>query len=104
MLYELWARGFPKFVLSGEYLNKPFQRYQQKYKKTLAVKLGNGSGLTEAELTKGITFVEKLDKLCPHFVRLDLLYGERHNVRPPTIFNMGIDGLPEVRIAPNDEH
>lgn len=94
MLIELWARGFPKFVANGDNLGKRVVRYQQKYKDALTFKHATGSGLTERELRLGMTMESKLEKMCPFFSRLHALYGERHNVRPPTIANVGIPGLP----------
>lgn len=101
MLYELWARGFPRFVTNGDNLGKRIVRYQAKYKEALTFKQAIGSGLTEKELRQGMTMESKLEKLCPFFSRLHHLYGERHNVRPPATTNVSIPGLPPaVMVTP----
>lgn len=93
MLPQLHARGFPKFVSNGDNLGKRIVRYTAKYKEALTLKLSTGSGLTETKIRVGLTFEQKLEKICPHFYRLHALYGERPNVRPPALANVGV---PEV--------
>lgn len=52
-----------------------------------------------------MTIASKLEKLCPCFERLHILYGERHNVRPPSEVHVGLPGRTEVtEILPEAEH
>lgn len=102
MLQELQACGFPWFINTGDNLGKRFQRYEAKYKEALIFKNSIGAGVTEAELAKGITFQDKLEKICPHFARLNLLYGERHNVAPPTLLTFGLPGRRQIIQTLND--
>ncbi|KAL2641434.1 hypothetical protein R1flu_009021 [Riccia fluitans] len=41
-----------------------------------------GAGLTNVEIQKGLTMEKKLNKLCPHFRRMDVLYGKHFNIAP----------------------
>ncbi|CAM6125030.1 unnamed protein product [Calypogeia fissa] len=77
-------------------LGKRFNRYYAKYKEALALKNDCGAGLSIREMRVGISMDDKLDRLCPHFARLDVLYGERHNVDQPTLSSVGIPGVSEV--------
>ncbi|CAM6127660.1 unnamed protein product [Calypogeia fissa] len=77
-------------------LRKRFNRYYAKYKEALALKNDSGAGLSIREMRAGISMDDKLDRLCPHFARLDVLYGERHNVDQPALSSVGIPGVPEV--------
>lgn len=64
------------------------------------MKFSTDAGVTEAELNVGITFEDKLEKLCPHFNRLHALYGERHTVNPPVVGSLGILGAPMLEVTP----
>ncbi|KAL3660527.1 hypothetical protein V7S43_014671 [Phytophthora oleae] len=67
--------------LSGRNMQQRWRTYLQKFKKTLKRShTETGLGLTERELQKGMSIPEKLDRLCPHFVRMKALFGEKANV------------------------
>lgn len=101
MLPQLHARGFPKFVSNGDNLGKRIVRYMAKYKEAENLKKSIGSGLTDHDIRLGLTFQQKLDKICPHFERLHALYGERPNVRPPALASVGYPGgVPEFIETP----
>lgn len=51
----------------------------------LAIKNDFGVGLIEVELAKGITWEQKLEKLCPYFEWMLMLFGKRANINPPTL-------------------
>lgn len=103
MLVVLHANGFPRFVSTGENLGKRFTRYLKKYKEAFNIKNDSGSGLTMGELRAGITLDEKLEKICPHFQRMHILYGERANVQPPSTATGGMYGIPELYTQQSDE-
>ncbi|KAL2649777.1 hypothetical protein R1flu_017905 [Riccia fluitans] len=72
--------GFPQ--VTGEEMKKHFVRYEKMYKDTYRWKDSTGAGLTDVEIQKGLTMEEKLNKLCPHFRRMDVLYDKRPNIMP----------------------
>lgn len=95
MLAMLHSQGFVKFVKTGENLGKRFNRYISKWKEASAMKNDSGAGLTVVDLWMGITLDDKLEKICPHFERMNALYGERANAAPPALSQSGIPGQPE---------
>lgn len=76
MLVWIQSTCLLAFVRNGDNLGKQFARYQQKYKDALSMKGDSGFGLSMEELCVGITLDNKLEKFCPHFWRLHVLYGE----------------------------
>ncbi|KAL2642375.1 hypothetical protein R1flu_009962 [Riccia fluitans] len=57
------VNGFPQ--ITGEEMKKHFVQYEKMYKDTHRWKDSTGVGLTDAEIQKGLTMEEKLNKLCP---------------------------------------
>ena len=56
------------------------------YTKTIDESLKTGWGLNDKDMLKGIlTLNDKLEAKCPFFQRLDVLFGDRQNVRPSSI-------------------
>ncbi|CAM6115431.1 unnamed protein product [Calypogeia fissa] len=78
--------------LTGPNLQKRFERYSDMYKRALIKKKSTGAGLTVEELQSGDSLDAQLEKICPHFDRMDWLYGERHNALPPCELNSGVGG------------
>ena len=66
------------------------------YKKAKGFQTNTGSGLIEADMQKGITLSQKLENICPHFTRVDAIYGERANISPPTWLEIGTGGLNQL--------
>lgn len=96
MLREMLPFGFPRYVSNGDNLGKRFQRFEAKFKEALIFKNSIGAGVTEAELARGVTFADKLEKICPHFSRMHALYGERANVAPQSMLTFGLPGRPQL--------
>ncbi|CAM6109821.1 unnamed protein product [Calypogeia fissa] len=69
-------------VLSGVNLMKRLERYYDSYKRALNLKNSTGVSVTTEELQVGFTMESKVKKICPHFQRMDDLFGERPNVLP----------------------
>ncbi|KAL2612900.1 hypothetical protein R1flu_024592 [Riccia fluitans] len=74
------VNGFPQ--VTDEEMKKHFVRYDKIYKDTRRWKDSTCANLTNVEIQKGLTMEEKLNKLCPHFRRMDTLYGKRPNIVP----------------------
>jgi hypothetical protein len=90
MVAAMQHHGFPT-NMDGANLQKRFQRYVKRYKDALEVKLDTGGGLLQEEIDAGVLLHEKLNKLCPHFERMHALYGERPNVAPPVLGDVGVE-------------
>lgn len=85
MLVVLHVVGFARYVTTGDNLNKRYLRWKKRFEDALAIKNDSGAGLTEAELAKRITWEKKLEKLCPHFEQMLILYGKRANINLPAL-------------------
>lgn len=90
MLAVLQHHGFPKEINAAN-LMKRYQRYVKRYKDALKVKNQSGGGLTEEEQKEGIILVEKLNRLCPFFDRMDAVFGARANVAPRAEADVGVE-------------
>jgi len=65
-----------------------YDSYIKIYKSTKRDTLKTGWGLTEDDVAAGIaTIPQKLEKLCPFSSKLDILFGERQNVNPSSVFD-----------------
>ncbi|KAL2634653.1 hypothetical protein R1flu_006132 [Riccia fluitans] len=82
------VNGFAQVM--GEEMKKRFVRYEKMYKDTRRWKDSTGTGLTDVEIQKGLTMEEKLNKLCPHFRRMDALYGKHPNIVPCVEESVGL--------------
>lgn len=51
----------------------------------------------------GLTFDDKLEKMCPLFQQMHGINGERANVNPPMFGAVGLPGHPECYYKENDE-
>lgn len=67
MLVVLHAGGFNPELTTGDNLQKRYDRYYKRYKATLLVKNQSRGGPTTVEACVGLTFDDKLGKMCPHF-------------------------------------
>ncbi|OWZ14736.1 hypothetical protein PHMEG_00011730 [Phytophthora megakarya] len=68
-------------LLSAESMKRRWNTYKSKFTKTLNIKRSEtGMGLTQKELKSGLSIPAKLDKMCPHFARMESLFGEKHNM------------------------
>lgn len=67
----------------GDNLGKRVAQYIKRYRDALQVKSGLGEGLTEVEVASNLSIKDKLERLCPHFARMHILYDKRPNNTPP---------------------
>ncbi|KAL2654161.1 hypothetical protein R1flu_022289 [Riccia fluitans] len=74
------VNGFSQ--VTSEEMKKHFVRYEKMYKDIRRWKDSIGVGLSDAKIQKGFTMEEKVNKLCPHFQRMDALYGKCPNIVP----------------------
>ncbi|KAL3697495.1 hypothetical protein R1sor_011571 [Riccia sorocarpa] len=88
MAVDFRRLGWP--LLSGAAVGKKVERYADSYKKALTFYNGTGSGLTEEEVQAGMSMDGKMNTKCPHFFRMNALFGARPNVAPPALCTMGI--------------
>ncbi|CAM6089587.1 unnamed protein product [Calypogeia fissa] len=82
--------GFPKDISIPNF-TKRYQRYVARYKEAQLWRVQTGRGLTEEEIANGVTIDEKLNKLCPHFHRMDEIFGARPNVAPEIEADVGVN-------------
>ncbi|KAL3687922.1 hypothetical protein R1sor_014231 [Riccia sorocarpa] len=88
--------GFPH--LQGDELKKRYERYYDMYKRAREWLAGTGSGLTEEEISLGYTIEKKMHEKCPHFYRMNAIFGNRANVNPPALGSLGLgsEEIPSV--------
>ncbi|KAL2608854.1 hypothetical protein R1flu_027427 [Riccia fluitans] len=91
---HLASLGFP--VCTGAIMQKKFDRYLASFKKAREWSLSTGAGLTEEEVTRGMTIEDKLNQRCPFYHKMYAIFGHRANIVPPATAE---DGLPpEVEV------
>ncbi|KAE9333534.1 hypothetical protein PF008_g14403 [Phytophthora fragariae] len=62
-------------------MKRRWNTYKSKFTRTLNAKRSEtGMGLTQKELKAGLSIPAKLDTMCPHFARMESLFGEKRNV------------------------
>ncbi|KAL2645259.1 hypothetical protein R1flu_012846 [Riccia fluitans] len=89
MAVHLASLGFP--VCTSAIMQKKFDKYLASFKKAREWSMSTGVGLTEEEVTRGMTIKDKLNKKCPFYHRMYAIFGHRANIVPPAIAE---DGLP----------
>lgn len=92
MLVELHACGFLREINIVDNLGKWYNHYYKCYKEALAMKNDTRSRLTDTKLAARISFKEKLNKMCPHFEQMHIIYGNRANINPDAL---GVQGMVE---------
>ncbi|KAL2619914.1 hypothetical protein R1flu_000119 [Riccia fluitans] len=94
MAVYLASLGF--LVCTGAIMQKKFDRYLVSFKKAREWSLSTGAGLTEEEVTRGMTIEDKLNQRCPFYHKMYAIFGHRANIVPPATAE---DGLPpEVEV------
>ncbi|KAL3688854.1 hypothetical protein R1sor_015163 [Riccia sorocarpa] len=81
MAVSLCAQGFT--LCNGNIMGKKVMRYVEMYKKARIFYLSKGAGLTDADIAAGLSFEQKMERLCHFFFRMHALYGARANIEPP---------------------
>ncbi|KAL3693872.1 hypothetical protein R1sor_007523 [Riccia sorocarpa] len=90
MAVSLCAQGFT--LCNGNTMGKKVMWYVEMYKKARIFYLSTGAGLTDADIAAGLSFEQKMERMC-HFFRMHALYGARANIEPPAV---GDSGLPDA--------
>ncbi|KAL2608296.1 hypothetical protein R1flu_026869 [Riccia fluitans] len=94
MVVHLASLGFPIYI--GAIMQKKLDRYLASFKKAREWSLSTGAGLTEEEMTHGMTIEDKLNLRCPFYHKMYAIFGHRANIVPPATAK---DGLPpEVEV------
>ncbi|KAL3685975.1 hypothetical protein R1sor_003997 [Riccia sorocarpa] len=93
MAVSLCAQGFT--LCNGNKMGKKVMRYVEMYKKARIFYLSTGAGLTDADIAAGLSFEQKMERMCHFFYRMHALYGARANIKPPAV---GDSGLPDACI------
>jgi hypothetical protein len=63
-----------------------YESYCKMYKNAIQESLKTGFGITDLDRSQGITTVNaKLNKICPFFDRMNMLFGERQNIKPSNV-------------------
>ncbi|KAL3676876.1 hypothetical protein R1sor_026824 [Riccia sorocarpa] len=93
MAVSLCAQGFT--LCNGNTMGKIVMWYVEMYKKARIFYLSTGAGLTDADIAAGLSFEQKMERMCHFFYRMHALYGARANIEPPAV---GDSGLPDACI------
>ncbi len=72
----------PRTLIPWDNPRSRFISYRTTYFRTKRASQQIGFGLTQEEAEQGLTIEDKLDKMCPFFDRMDVLFGNRQNVAP----------------------
>ncbi|KAL3702074.1 hypothetical protein R1sor_020096 [Riccia sorocarpa] len=88
MAVSMCAQGFP--LCNGGIMRKKVMRYVEMYKKARIFYLSTGAGLTDADIDAGLSFEQKMERLCHFFFRMHALYDARANIKPPTVGDSGL--------------
>jgi len=77
-------------LLSSRNMQQRWENYVKKFKAVYKMSVKEtGVGLTREELESGLSMPAKLGKLCSCFSRMRDLFGERPNVKPAAVLEMG---------------
>jgi hypothetical protein len=91
-------------LLSARNMQQRWTNIRKKFTKVYKQsKSETGLGLTKKEMQKKMSVQEKLEIMSPCFTRLKALYGERANVSPVAIIELGLPGGSRVS-DDEDEH
>ncbi|KAL2635243.1 hypothetical protein R1flu_006722 [Riccia fluitans] len=91
---HLASLGF--LVCTCAIMQKKFDKYLASFKKAREWSLSTGAGLTEEEVTHGMTIEDKLNQRCSFYHKMYAIFGHRANIVPPATVE---DGLPpEVEV------
>lgn len=78
--------------LSGRGLDQRLIRYKANYMKARKWTKDTGAGISDKDNQRGIfTTAEKKEDICPHFEKMEALFGDKPNVTPFAIFDSGVD-------------
>ncbi|EEY55805.1 uncharacterized protein PITG_09788 [Phytophthora infestans T30-4] len=78
-------------TLTGANVQQRWRTYKtKKFQPTLKKsRTETGLGMSKKEMRQGFSIQGKLDKLCPHFARMEKLFATRDNVRAPATLQLG---------------
>ncbi|KAG1692128.1 hypothetical protein DVH05_025750 [Phytophthora capsici] len=78
-------------TLTGANVQQRWRTYKtKKFQPTLRKsRTETGLGMSKKEMRQGISIQAKLDKVCPHFTRMEKLFATKANVRAPATLQLG---------------
>ncbi|KAL2644196.1 hypothetical protein R1flu_011783 [Riccia fluitans] len=77
-------------------MQKKFDKYLASFKKAREWSMSTGAGLTEEEVTRGMTIEKKLNQRCPFYHKMYAIFGQRANIVPPATAEYGLP--PELEV------
>ncbi|KAL2643924.1 hypothetical protein R1flu_011511 [Riccia fluitans] len=101
MSVQLQSLGFPP--CSAANLYKKVTRYRSRFESALSILKQTGSGLTDKEIARGLTLEAKLNKACPFFNWMDVVFGTKANMVPPATCELGIPEVSTMQVISEDE-
>ncbi|KAL2632040.1 hypothetical protein R1flu_016726 [Riccia fluitans] len=88
MVVHLMSKEFPS--CNGLNMQKKFNRYVASFRKAKEWSKSIGAGLIEEESERGMMIKVKLNKKCPFYFRMHVLFGHHANIEPPVLADGGL--------------
>ncbi|KAL2632936.1 hypothetical protein R1flu_004415 [Riccia fluitans] len=88
MAVHLMSKGFPSY--NGLNMQKKINRYLASFRKAKEWSKSTSAELTEEELKRGMTIEIKLNKKCPFYFRMHVLFGHCANIEPLALVDGGL--------------
>ncbi|KAL2623892.1 hypothetical protein R1flu_008137 [Riccia fluitans] len=88
MAVHLMSKDFPSYNSSN--MQKKFNRYVASFWKVKEWSKSTGAGLKEEELERGMTIEVKLNKKCPFYFQMHVLFGHCVNIEPSALADGGL--------------
>ncbi|KAL3684643.1 hypothetical protein R1sor_002665 [Riccia sorocarpa] len=83
MAVHLAKTGLP--LMTASVLQKKVERYIDMYKRARAMIVSTGGDVEKFEMTEGMTLEKKVNKVCPHYDRMHVLFGNRVKLEPSVL-------------------
>ncbi|OWZ09376.1 hypothetical protein PHMEG_00017928 [Phytophthora megakarya] len=84
--------------ITGQGMQQRWRTYKtKKFVPTLKKsRTETGLGMTKKEMRQGLSIQAKLDKLCPHFARMEKLFAAKANVQASATVELGVPQAPST--------
>ncbi|KAG7383545.1 hypothetical protein PHYPSEUDO_003582 [Phytophthora pseudosyringae] len=80
--------------LTARNMQQRWITYMRRFRSTLkASDKETGLGLTKQELEHRMSIPEKLERICPEFQRMKVLFGQRTNITPSSTVELGAPNM-----------
>ncbi|KAL2652812.1 hypothetical protein R1flu_020940 [Riccia fluitans] len=83
MAVHLAKTGLP--LMSASVLQKKVERYIDMYKRARAMIISTGADVENFEMIEGMSLEKKVNKVCPHYDRMHVLFGNRVKLEPSAL-------------------